>query len=126
MSQFDQLLAAAAMPNLLQVQGDTVYYRAAGSGEWLQLTAICEHSEEEPAEDERHYAETERELLWITCYRDPTRSQGGIAAPRQGDSLRRAEDREDEPWAFQSKVNQSDAETWRLLFARNRPTRYGR
>jgi hypothetical protein len=73
-----------------------------------------------PQEDET--TEKRKERLWLAVSRD---SLEGIDTPQLGDSGLRDGDNADSPWAFQGEIRNESAHAWELLFARNRPQRYG-
>jgi hypothetical protein len=90
------------------------------NGRPRDVEAICLYERPAAAADE----ETERrvERLWVAVSRD---AGDGIPSPRLGDAGLRDGDDEDSPWAFQGEVRNESANAWELLFARQRPQRYG-
>lgn len=69
--------------------------------------------------------ELEREEIWVKVLKDETHARGGIAHPEIGDVLLRATDLPNEPWTFQGRIDRETPHSWYLLFARNRPRRFG-
>ena len=69
--------------------------------------------------------EAEREQGWFQCARVAGGARGYIDNPTAGDALCRSEDSADNPWTFQGPIQHVTGHSWELLFARNRPRRYG-
>ena len=69
--------------------------------------------------------EEERDRIWFQCAKDPSGDRGGIDRPELGDSLLGPDDSADNPWTFQGEIRNEADSWWELLFARNRPRRYG-
>ncbi len=102
---------------------EDVTYRPAAGGAARTVTGPCVI---EKLDDEFTAAgEDEREQLWFQCARDPAGDRGGIDRPELGDSIIRATDPPDSPWTYQGKTQNETDHSWQLLFARNRPRRYG-
>ena len=126
MSAHDDLFAAAALPGLFAEFGVTCRYRPAAGGGEREVTAILgyESQEDKPTE----LGEEERERLWVTVTRDEsdTATYPGIRYPERGDGLLVIGlDAAGDAWGFQGQVRDPTEDHWTLLFARNRPRRYG-
>lgn len=122
-SQFDNLFAAAGLPHLLEQFGVACAYlpKPRANQSPRDIRAICRY--EEPAAEEEDTGDRQKELLWVSCRRD---CSAGIDAPALGDALlRHGVDAADSPWSFQGEVRNESPGSWELLFARNRPRRYG-
>jgi len=75
--------------------------------------------------DETDTGEVDREEIWVKCLRSLDTDRSGIPEPELGDAIVRAGDRPDRPYTFQGPIRDETPHDWRLLFARNRPVRYG-
>jgi len=75
--------------------------------------------------DETDTGEVDREEIWVKCLRSLDTDRSGIPEPQLGDAIVRAGDRPDRPYTFQGPIRDETPHDWRLLFARNRPVRYG-
>jgi hypothetical protein len=115
----DQLFAAMGMPVLMHFTGIRFRY-IPKTGERRDIEAMCLYEEGSPRDDE--ISETRHERLWLAVSRDPLE---GVESPQLGDSGLRDGDNADSPWSFQGEIRNESAFSWELLFARNRPQRYG-
>jgi hypothetical protein len=100
--------------------GETAVYQENGQ-EPREVNGVGQYAK--PEDLKRPEEDDEQEELWWYCLRDD--AAGGIAAPELGATLLRPDDSEDSPWTFQGQVRNASDESWELLFARNRPRRYG-
>jgi hypothetical protein len=75
--------------------------------------------------DETDLGEVDREEIWVKALRSTDTDRSGIPTPELGDAIVRAGERADRPYTFQGPIRDETPHDWRLLFARNRPVRYG-
>jgi len=99
--------------------GEVVEYFPAAGGPSRSIRVHATREKTDAAETE--VATIENDRLWVKADRDPT---NGIAEPRLGDAIRRADDQPDHRWGYAGQVKHETASTWYLLFTRERPTRY--
>ena len=125
MSAHDNLFAAAALPQLFAQFGVTCRYRPAAGGGEREVTGILTYEAQEDKTDE--LGDEERERLWVTVTRDESAgaTYPGIRYPERGDGLLSPGDAACDAWSFQGIVRDPSPDQWTLLFARNRPRRYG-
>ena len=98
-------------------------YKAGGGGPARVVSAACRY--EKLADSDEPAGEDEQERMWVQVARDPACERGGIEAPELGDWGLRATDSPADPWSFQGEIRNETPHGWELLFARNRPRRYG-
>jgi hypothetical protein len=125
MTLHDDLFAAAALPGLFEQFGVSCTYRPAAGGGERTVTAILDYEGQQDRGDE--LGEELRERLWATVTRDESDDAAypGIRYPERGDGLLVAGDAASEAWSFQGQLRDPADDRWTLLFARNRPRRYG-
>ena len=125
MSAHDDLFAAAGMPQQFAQFGVTCRYRPAAGGGERAITAILHYEAQEDRADE--LGEEERECVWAVVSRDENAdaTYPGIRYPERGDALLAPGDAACDAWSFQGIIRGRCDDHWTLLFARNRPRRYG-
>ena len=123
-SQFDDDFADAALPDFFAEFGRVVTFLPA-TGQSRQITMCL--AEDGRDHEEKELVEEKQERLWVKVHRDPSNAAyGGIASPRQGDSLLHPDETGDDPtpFSYQGEIRNPDPYAWELLFARNRPIGY--
>ena len=100
---------------------ESVTYRPAHGPQRTIAAAVLYNREDDLYEDP---AEREEEELTVQAAKDESCTRGGVASPEIGDSLLRASEPVDAPWAFH-RVSKDLGHSWILIFRRRRPRRYG-
>jgi len=118
---FAELFAELVEPSQFDLLGQTASYDPAGAGAARNVTVIVAEVDPETVDEE--YVERSRERVWVKVHRDPGHVDGGIATPAIDDTLvLRGETTA--PYSFQNQIKNRTADTWILLFARDRPEAY--
>lgn len=101
---------------------DEVEFTPHAGGGTRTITVAIEYDQEVGNEE---FVEKDQERIWVKCLKEESAAKGGIGRPQLGDTLKRQNDRYPAPFSYQGEVRDETPHSWVLLFARNRPGRYG-
>ena len=118
MSAFDEDFAEFVLPDHLGQFGRSVTVLPP-NGPSRVITAII--TEDDRRVEEGEYVQEDQERIWLTCRRDESHADGGIANPQTHLALIHPDETDDTtPFTYQGERRNVTPDCWDLLFARNR------